>query len=150
MSNYAALTKHPETGEWVNATWVDDHFGRHRYGVFFPDGKVFREEQIDGVDIYGVSDDESTTIQHWDKSNENLQRLQKALRGDTDMAITKTTTVVDYPVDDFKAIVADKIFEGRDVTIDFVIQEVGGDPMDRFPGHKTVTRVRVSFEGLPQ
>ncbi len=148
MSNYAALTKHPETGKWVNATWVDDHFGRHRYGVFFPDGKVFREEQIDGVDILGIlADDESTTIQPLD---EKLQKLQDFLRKPTDMAITKTTTVVDYSIDDFKAIVADKIFEGRDVTIDFVIQEVGGDPMDRFPGHKTVTRVRVSFEGLPQ
>jgi hypothetical protein len=28
--------------------------------------------------------------------------------------------------------------------VEFVIEEVGGDPMDRYPGTKTVTKVRVT------
>jgi hypothetical protein len=65
------------------------------------------------------------------------------------MAATKTTTVVDYPVDEFKSLLKEKIFEGKEVKVEFVIQEVGADPMDRFPGHNEVTRVRVSFDGTP-
>jgi hypothetical protein len=28
-------TQHPETGEWELATWIDDYFGNHNYGVQF-------------------------------------------------------------------------------------------------------------------
>jgi hypothetical protein len=43
MSNYIEDTYHPETGEVFAAEWLDDYYGRHRYGVRFPDGKVFNE-----------------------------------------------------------------------------------------------------------
>lgn len=33
MSTYQAITKHPKTQKFEVATWHDDHFGRHRYGV---------------------------------------------------------------------------------------------------------------------
>lgn len=46
MSCYYAITKHPETGKWENAEWLDDHFGIHHYGVRFPDGRVFDPERI--------------------------------------------------------------------------------------------------------
>lgn len=46
MSNFTA-TKHPVTGEIQEARWLDDYFGRHRYGVRFPDGSVFRESEIE-------------------------------------------------------------------------------------------------------
>lgn len=36
MSTFNRQTKHPVTGEWENATWYDDWFGNHRYGVVFP------------------------------------------------------------------------------------------------------------------
>lgn len=65
------------------------------------------------------------------------------------MATTKTTTVVEYPVDEFKSLLKERVFGGKEIAVEFVIQEVGGDPMDRFPGHDTVTRVRVSFDGAP-
>lgn len=32
------------------------------------------------------------------------------------------------------------------VDVEYVIQEVGGDPMDRFLGHKQVTGVRVTVK----
>jgi hypothetical protein len=36
-------TKNPVTGEYEEAFWIDDYFGRHRYGVRFPSGVVYRE-----------------------------------------------------------------------------------------------------------
>lgn len=47
MSNYQQPTKHPETGRIEVADWLDDYFGRHRYGVRFPDGKVFRASEVE-------------------------------------------------------------------------------------------------------
>ena len=47
MSNYTQPTKHPETGEIEMADWLDDFFGPHRYGVLFPDGRVWREQDIE-------------------------------------------------------------------------------------------------------
>lgn len=50
MSTYFQETKHPETGKWERATWHDDFFGKHLYGVQFPsDGKVFdlREQDLE-------------------------------------------------------------------------------------------------------
>lgn len=45
MSNYSAETKHPRTSKWEMAEWMDDFFGRHKYGVRFPsDGLIFRPD----------------------------------------------------------------------------------------------------------
>ena len=46
MSTYIRKTKHPITGEWHCATWIDDYYGSHEYGVEFPDGKVFRQDKF--------------------------------------------------------------------------------------------------------
>lgn len=44
MSNYSAMTIHPETKVAEMADWLDDYFGKHHYGVRFPsDGKIFPE-----------------------------------------------------------------------------------------------------------
>lgn len=40
MSNYLRTTKHPKTGNWETAHWLDDHFGPHQYGVKFEDGTI--------------------------------------------------------------------------------------------------------------
>lgn len=47
MSNYIRKTKNSETGKWEEATWLDDYFGKHNYGVRFPDGKVYDANEID-------------------------------------------------------------------------------------------------------
>lgn len=47
MSSFKQLTKHPQTGEMQMAEWLDDYFGRHRYGVRFPDGNVYQEHEIE-------------------------------------------------------------------------------------------------------
>lgn len=36
MSTYQRVTKNPITGKFELATWLDDYFGPHRYGVRFP------------------------------------------------------------------------------------------------------------------
>ncbi len=41
MSTYTKSTKHPDTGEWEDAVWMDDYFGNHNYGVRFSDGSIF-------------------------------------------------------------------------------------------------------------
>lgn len=42
MSEPFRLTKHPKTGKWEIARWIDDYFAPRRYGVQFPnDEKVY-------------------------------------------------------------------------------------------------------------
>jgi hypothetical protein len=40
MSNFLKTTKHPKTGKWETARWLDDYFGRRKYGVEFQDGTI--------------------------------------------------------------------------------------------------------------
>lgn len=46
MSHYQAKARHPETGKTELAWFIDDHFGRHRYGIAFADGKIFPENVV--------------------------------------------------------------------------------------------------------
>jgi len=46
MSTYYAFTRHPRTGEWLEAMWIDNYFGQHRYGVQFADGEVFDPTKV--------------------------------------------------------------------------------------------------------
>lgn len=46
MSNFEAPAFNPASVAVENATWRDDHFGRHEYGVVFADGTVYRPEQV--------------------------------------------------------------------------------------------------------
>jgi hypothetical protein len=51
MSNFKQMTNHPITGNLEFATWMDDYFGRHRYGVKFPsDGKVYEIAKFEKVE----------------------------------------------------------------------------------------------------
>ena len=47
MSNFTIPTVHPVSGKTVNAMWLDDHFGRHLYGIQFEgEEKVYRASEI--------------------------------------------------------------------------------------------------------
>lgn len=46
MSTYRKPTRNPETGVFELATWHDDYFGRHNYGVEFSDGEVYDPRDI--------------------------------------------------------------------------------------------------------
>lgn len=69
MTKFSLYTKHPVTGTVEPAIWILDLFGRHRYGVRFVDGSVFREDEIESVEVNGVGAEasaEGTTVTHWD------------------------------------------------------------------------------------
>jgi hypothetical protein len=64
------------------------------------------------------------------------------------MAILKSKVLTyEFGLDEMKALIAEdlKVHVNR-VDVTYVIQEVGGDPMDRFPGRDQVTKVRVTVK----
>lgn len=63
------------------------------------------------------------------------------------MAKSKTTTTTEYPIEEFVQMISSQCFGNREIKVDFVIKEVGGDPMDRYPGVDTVVAVRITFDG---
>lgn len=46
MSNFSRSTINPATGNYENATWLDNHYGPNHYGVRFPDGEIYPEEVV--------------------------------------------------------------------------------------------------------
>lgn len=46
MSNFIADAIHPRTKKVEQAEWLDNHFGRHRYGIRFPDGSIYQAEDV--------------------------------------------------------------------------------------------------------
>lgn len=46
MSNFKKRTRHPYTGMWELASYVDDYFGKGKYGVQFGDGQIIDPEKI--------------------------------------------------------------------------------------------------------
>lgn len=53
MSSYAKITKHPNTGKYALARWIDDYFAPHFYGVKFPDDdKVYPAEFVEERQIH--------------------------------------------------------------------------------------------------
>jgi len=52
-------TRNPMTGEFEDAVWLDDYFGRHRYGVSFPStDRIYRQSDYDW-EFEQVADDAS-------------------------------------------------------------------------------------------
>lgn len=52
MSSYHQVTKHPVTGKYEKAFWVDDYFMPHVYGVKFPsDEKVYPVDLVDRAQL---------------------------------------------------------------------------------------------------
>lgn len=48
MSNFVRRTRHPETGLFEDATWLDDYFGNHIYGVKFPNHeRIYCEDEYE-------------------------------------------------------------------------------------------------------
>lgn len=65
------------------------------------------------------------------------------------MPSKNTKTTVEYPLAEFMGLLKEKLFGGLAFKVEFVIEEIGGDPMDRFPGRMEVTNVRFVFDGVP-
>lgn len=67
------------------------------------------------------------------------------------MATTTKKTTVEYPVSEFIELLKDKFgMNNSDVSIRFIIQEVGGDYLDRYPGQPQVVAVQICYEERSQ
>ncbi len=66
------------------------------------------------------------------------------------MSILKSKTIThEFSPDEIsKLIAADLGVNPKSITVDFVIQEVGGDYMDRYGGIPTVTKIEVTIDEL--
>ena len=54
-------------------------------------------------------------------------------------------SVYEFDLDEMKRLIAvDLDVLMKHITVEYIIREVGGDPMDRFPGHNQVVGVRVT------
>ena len=48
MSNYSRAAYHPPTNTVRTAYWMDDYFGKHRYGVMFPnEERVYKPSEVE-------------------------------------------------------------------------------------------------------
>ena len=47
MTSYLSKNINPKTGKLERCEWLDDYFGRHRYGVRFKDGGVYKSKEIE-------------------------------------------------------------------------------------------------------
>lgn len=57
------------------------------------------------------------------------------------------TATYEFDLNEIKELIAaDLDVPESAVSVEYVIQEVGGDPMDRYPGTKQVTKVRVTVD----
>lgn len=53
MSSFAKITKHPNDGKYYLASWIDDYFAPHYYGVKFPnDEKVYPADFVEERQIH--------------------------------------------------------------------------------------------------
>lgn len=59
MSTFKRKTKNPDSGHWEMATWIDDYFGSHRYGVEFMDGTIVNPNEVD----LEVDDDDEDEVE---------------------------------------------------------------------------------------
>lgn len=61
MSNYYQYTKHPITGKWEKATWIDNYFKQHHYGVQFPDDSMIYDPWIRDL-VTDINEEEANIL----------------------------------------------------------------------------------------
>jgi hypothetical protein len=63
------------------------------------------------------------------------------------MNLKSVNTTYEFTPEDIQELIAEKLEKEQDkVSVNYVIEEVGGDPMDRYPGTDTVTKIRVTVK----
>jgi hypothetical protein len=73
MSNFSALTFHPVTNIIEMANWMDDHFEKHHYGVYFSsDGVTYDPFKNDCERVYPKAADRISVLE---AENEMLGQL---------------------------------------------------------------------------
>jgi hypothetical protein len=69
--------------------------------------------------------------------------------GGPEMKLTSKTTEYEFEPKEIAMLIADNLRAPVEkIQVNFVIQEVGGDPLDRYPGTPTVTKVRVTVDNF--
>lgn len=85
MSNFARITKHPTTGKFELASWLDNYFGPHKYGVHFPsDDFTYKESDFK----WEFQDQETQAKPLGEPADAVLNNLMQVLQ-DIDYVITK-------------------------------------------------------------
>ena len=73
MSTYNKLTKHPLTKKWETATWVDDYYGSHKYGVCFASNpKVFYNPEVFKMPTKDTQ--VKSVVETWGKKDKHQER----------------------------------------------------------------------------
>jgi len=79
MSTYQQITKHPWTGKYEDAIWIDDYFGPHLYGVRFPsDDRVFPPDMIQDKEIYDFWSEDVIRAFQWFITNDEGENVYEA------------------------------------------------------------------------
>jgi hypothetical protein len=114
MSNYVRRTKHPVTEEFEDAHWIDDYFGKHKYGVSFPsDDKIYRRDEYE-----------------WEFEDENKEVSVIALKGgelECRLNIAKAEAITDtyYNIVELVLTQAGNAFAKNDDTAAYALREFG-------------------------
>jgi len=79
MSTYKQICRHPNTGVWEKATWHDDYFAPHVYGVEFSDGKVYTTDMVEKKELkeFWADDVIMTFMNIYDNQNELVEFLNE-------------------------------------------------------------------------
>ncbi len=64
------------------------------------------------------------------------------------MSLASKTITYEFTPQEIKQLIIDalELNESDTATVNFVIEEIGGDPLDRFPGYNDVTGIQVSVK----
>jgi len=59
--------------------------------------------------------------------------------------LTSSKETFEFSLEEIKKLITKDLEKDPEkISVNYVIQEVGGDPMDRYPGVKTVTKIQVT------
>lgn len=65
------------------------------------------------------------------------------------MKLLAKKVTYEYTPEDIAILIAHEHgVDPNDIEVNYVIEEINGDPMDRFPGTDTVTKIRVTVDDV--
>ena len=124
MSTYSKQTKHPITGEWHEATWIDDFYGSHRYGVQFPDGETFNPDNTK----LETKENEPVTTNYVDSRTPEEREADSKIETTVTTASAMTYTEnIDEMVRDFCSVAPKSKSEVRQRISDLITQALAED-----------------------
>lgn len=77
MSTYMKMTLNPDTDKFELAVWHDDYYGKHHYGVEFPDGTIVDPREVE--------------LETRDNTPEDVEKITTELEEALGVIMNKTT-----------------------------------------------------------